>query len=279
MRCWTVIMPLPNMGSKELLLMLTNDDGASASGLLALKQELSTVGRVIIVAPDKERSAVGHGITIHHPMRIFEIGEDHFALSGTPTDCVIFGLRKLLKRSPDLVVSGINHGPNLGDDIFYSGTVAAAREAAFHHVPAIAVSQVGGAVMPDFGPAARIVRYLISEVCPLPRGSFLNVNIPEGNPVKYRFTRQGSKSIAAGPILEKRDPRGRKYFWIGPDESQWIIEEGSDYHAISQGAISVTPLQRDQTDRAALKSWGRDDRDLSLSADFPKDFQLIEQGS
>ncbi|MDA2930595.1 5'/3'-nucleotidase SurE [Acidobacteria bacterium AH-259-O06] len=222
--------------------------------MLALKGELSELGIVMVVAPDQERSAVSQGLTIHRPIRLLEVSKNHYALTGTPADCVIFALRKLLPRFPDLVVSGINHGPNLGDDIIYSGTVAGAREAALHQVPAIAVSLVTGKGESDFRAAAHFVRRLIDEVYPFPEGTFLNVNIPEGDPVAYRFTRQGSK-VLAGSIEEKKDPRGRKYYWIGPDESQWMIEADTDYEAIREGVVSVTPLQRDQTDYHALKSY------------------------
>ena len=244
------------MGMKGLSLLLTNDDGVGAKGLLALKAELSPlVGSIKVVAPDEERSGVSQGLTIHRPIRVIEVEQDHYALTGTPADCVIFALRKLLPSWPDLVVSGINHGPNLGDDVIYSGTVAAAREALLHGIPAIAVSMVSGDDSDmDFGAAARFIGGLIEELYPLPKGTFLNVNIPDGNPATYRFTRQGNKAVA-GSIEEKEDPRGRKYYWIGPDESQWIVEADTDYEAIREGIVSVTPLQRDQTDYKVLKSY------------------------
>ncbi len=242
------------MKNQDRLVLLTNDDGVRAEGLLALKGALSGWGRVIVVAPAEENSAVSQGLTIHRPLRTFKVSEDHYALTGTPADCVIFALRKLLPRSPDLVVSGINHGPNLGDDIIYSGTVAGAREAAIHQIPAVAASSLSNQGEFNFDPAAGFVRRIIDELFPFPEGTFLNINIPEGDPVAYRFTRQGSKA-AEGSIEEKRDPRGRSYYWIARDESKWMVEADTDYEAIRAGEVSVTPLQRDQTDYGSLTGY------------------------
>ena len=242
------------MHHQDRLVLLTNDDGVRAEGLLALKEALSGWGRVFVVAPAEENSAVSQALTIHRPLRTFKVAGDHYALTGTPADCVIFALRKLLPRLPDLVVSGINHGPNLGDDIIYSGTVAGAREAVLHRIPAAAASSVGSQGEFNFGPVAGFVRRIIDELFPFPEGTFLNINIPEGNPVAYRFTRQGSKA-AQGSIEEKRDPRGRSYYWIARDESEWMVEADTDYEAIRAGEVSVTPLQRDQTDYSSLASY------------------------
>ena len=153
---------------------------------------------------------------------------------------LIFALRKLMPRSPDLVISGINSGPNLGDDILYSGTVAAAREAALYGIPAVAVSLVAKGEDLDYGPAARFIRDLVKEFYPerTPRGTALNVNIPQGQPGAYRFTRQGSKR-AWSSIEEKRDPRGRRYYWIGRDESEVLVEADTDYQAINDGVVSL----------------------------------------
>ncbi|MDA2934021.1 5'/3'-nucleotidase SurE [Acidobacteria bacterium AH-259-D05] len=252
------------MQNQDWLILLTNDDGVEAEGLLALKSELSKLGTVVVVAPDRERSAVGHGLTIHHPIRTVEVSQNHYALSGTPADCVIFALQKLLPREPDLVVSGINHGPNLGNDVIYSGTVAGAREAAIHHLPALSVSAVLGKKRRfDFIQAAELVRWLIDKLFPLPRGTFLNVNIPPGNPVICRFTRQGSQ-IPAGTIEEKQDPRGRRYYWIGRDESKWMIEADTDFEAVGEGVVSVTPLQRDHTDYHSLSYFNGQRRQFSI---------------
>jgi 5'-nucleotidase len=237
-------------------ILLTNDDGTDAPGLLAVKKELENLGDVVVVAPYEERSGVSHGVTIHYPIRVIEVGRDHYALTGTPADCVIFAVRKLLPELPDLVVSGINRGANLGDDILYSGTVAGAREAALQRVPALAVSLVTHKEDPDFGPAAAFTCRLIRTVFPdmIPPGGFLNINIPTGQPTEYRFTRQGSK-MTASSIEEKSDPRGRKYFWIGRDESEWLIEADTDYQAIRDEVVSITPLHRDQTDYRSLRGY------------------------
>ena len=248
------------MKNQDRLVLLTNDDGVRAEGLLALKRALSGWGRVIVLAPAEENSAVSQGLTIHRPLRTFKVSEDHYALTGTPADCVIFALRKLLPRLPDLVVSGINHGPNLGDDILYSGTVAGAREASSHQIPAVAASSLSSQGEFNFGPAAGFVRRIIDELFPFPEGTFLNVNVPEGDPVTYRFTRQGSKT-AQGSIEEKRDPRGRSYYWIARDESEWMVEADTDYEAIHAGEVSVTPLQRDQTDYNSLAHYKKHRRE------------------
>lgn len=250
---------------EQLLILLTNDDGAESVGLRALKQELDSLGKLVVVAPAEERSAVSHALTIHQPIRVREIEEDHYSLTGTPVDCVLFAVRKLLPRLPDLVLSGINNGPNLGDDILYSGTVAAAREAALYRVPALAVSLVTRNENPNFSPAAAFIKKIVQELYPgrIPQGSFLNVNIPEGDPRDYRFTRQGSKLVASS-IQEKSDPRGRTYYWIGPDESEWVVEADTDYQAIKDRVVSITPLQRDQTDYRTLRWYNKEEEQIHL---------------
>lgn len=255
------------MSKEDLLVLLTNDDGGRAPGLQSLKREMETTARVVTVAPDEERSAASHSLTIHDPIRLIEVSEDDYTLTGTPADCVIFALRKLMLRSPDLVISGINSGPNLGDDVLYSGTVAAAREAALYGIPAVAVSLVGKGEDLDYGPAARFIRDLVKEFYPdrTPRGTALNVNIPPGKPGAYRFTRQGSKR-AWSSIEEKMDPRGRRYYWIGRDESEVLVESDTDYQAISDGVVSITPLQHDQTDYRTLKLLGNNTTDALLRA-------------
>ena len=258
------------MSEKDLLVLLTNDDGGRAPGLQSLKQEMETTARVVTVAPDEERSAASHALTIHDPIRVMEVSENDYMLTGTPVDCVIFALRKLMPQSPDLVISGINSGPNLGDDILYSGTVAAAREAALYGIPAVAVSLVAKGEDLDYGPAACFIRDLVKEFYPdrTPRGTALNVNIPPGKPGAYRFTRQGSKRTWSS-IEEKRDPRGRRYFWIGRDESEVRLEADTDYQAINDGVVSITPLQHDQTDYRTLQLLGENTTDALLHAGRP----------
>ena len=258
------------MSEKELLVLLTNDDGGRAPGLQSLKREMETTASVVMVAPDEERSAASHALTIHDPIRVMEVSENNYLLTGTPADCVIFALRKLMPRFPDLVISGINSGPNLGDDILYSGTVAAAREAALYGIPAVAVSLVAKGEDLDYGLAARFIRDLVKEFYPerTPRGTALNVNIPQGQPGAYRFTRQGSKR-AWSSIEEKRDPRGRRYYWIGRDESEVLVEADTDYQAINDGVVSITPLQHDQTDYRALKILSENTADELLHVASP----------
>ena len=235
----------------EPLILLTNDDGVNALGLEMARRALEDLGRVVVVAPVEERSGASHSLFLTQPVRIEHLESDRYATTGTPVDCVILGFRKILERFPDLVVSGINHGANLGEDVFYSGTVAAAREAALHEIPSFAVSTLGKQKS-DFehasGVLGRLVESLWSRV---EGGTFLNINIPEGRPDEYRFTRQGSKRVTSG-IAEKTDLRGRTYYWIGPDQSQWMISPDSDYEAILGGRVSITPMQLVQTDYQKL---------------------------
>lgn len=243
----------------QLLILITNDDGVDAPGLKALRSVLVPLGRVVVAAPAEERSASSQALTIHHPIRVKMTGEDSFAITGTPADCVILALRKLLPRPPDVVVSGINHGPNLGEDVLYSGTVGAAREAALSGCPALAISLVSRREE-DYAPAARFTARLIRELFPgkMPPGTCLNVNVPGGAALDYRFTRQGSKE-APSAIEEKEDPRGRSYYWIGQDAGVWKEGTDTDYQAVREGFVSVTPLQRDQTDYKALGLLSREE--------------------
>ena len=235
----------------EPLILLTNDDGVNALGLEMARRALEDLGRVVVVAPVEERSGASHSLSLTQPVRIEHLESDRYATTGTPVDCVILGFRKILERFPDLVVSGINHGANLGEDVFYSGTVAAAREAALHEIPSFAVSTLGKQKS-DFehagGVLGRLVESLWSRV---EQGTFLNINIPEGRPDEYRFTRQGSRRVTSG-IAEKTDLRDRTYYWIGPDQSQWMITPDSDYEAILGGRVSITPMQLVQTDYQKL---------------------------
>lgn len=246
-----------SMERQKRLILLTNDDGVQARGLLDLKEELKQLGSVVVVAPYEERSAASHSLTIHQPIRIIKKGPDHYALTGTPVDCVIFAIQKLLTRVPDLMVSGINQGGNLGDDILYSGTVAAAREAALYRIPAVASSLVMEDGSADFKLAARLMGQIIGRFYPkqMPPGTILNINIPCGEPSGYCFTRQGSKR-GRTLIEEKRDPRGNKYFWIGRNERKKELDPGTDFQAIREKLVSITPLHLDQTDYKALKNYG-----------------------
>src|SRR5438045_8085959 len=242
-------------------ILLTNDDGIHSHGLLTLERALHEVGDVFVVAPAMEMSGASHSLTLSRPLRIREIDNRHWTVDGTPTDCVTLALHKILpeEERPHLCVSGINHGGNLGDDATYSGTVAGALEATILGVPGIAVSLVAREHF-DFAEAARFavlaVRKILSEG--LPEGTLLNVNVPLGEIKGVKVTRQGIKN-ARPVITEHIDPRGKPYFWIGEQYFRSNAEDGTDYRAIEDGYISVTPLKSDMTDHGALTaidSWG-----------------------
>jgi 5'-nucleotidase len=254
-------------------ILITNDDGVHAEGLLALKRALERLGEVTVVAPDRPRSACGHSITLHKPLRLSEArladGSPAWVASGTPTDCVALAFQDVMRDAPpDLVYSGINQGPNLGWDLTYSGTVAAAMEAAIIGAPSIAVSlawrfkmvvEEEEAVPPslDYTHAAAYARRLGENLLanPLPQNAFLNVNCPAIPPKGVRLTRQGIRRYPGG--LEKRlDPWGRAYYWIGGDEPVDEHEEGTDVTAVAQGYVSVTPVQLDLTDHGLLQRLG-----------------------
>ncbi len=257
-----------------MLILLTNDDGIHSAGLQALADEMQSLGRVVVVAPDRERSAVGHALTLHAPLRAEEIQTDRWAVSGTPTDAVSLGIHGLLKEKPALVVSGINKGANMGDDLTYSGTVAAAMEATLMGVPAIAISLASKEFSYDnFRSAASVARQMAETVLEhgLPADTFINVNVPDSAPLGIRLTRQG-KRVYGDAVVQNRDPRGRTYYWIGAGELSFQDLEGTDFHAVQNGYVSVTPLHLDLTNYAAmerLRQW-RLEETLS-TADKPGD--------
>ncbi len=241
-------------------IMVTNDDGIHAAGILALAEALRVLGTVTVVAPDRERSAAGHSLTLHSPLRVYELREGFYAVDGTPTDCVNMGIHSLLSVRPDLVVSGINHGPNLGDDITYSGTVAAAMEANLMGIPAIAVSLGTFDRQGHFDAAAQVAVRVARQVLAngLPADTFLNVNIPDcaaEDMLPPLITRQGTRSFI-GNIIDKTDPRGRKYYWIGSDEPGFNDEPGTDFHAINRRHVSITPLHLDLTNYESIRILG-----------------------
>ena len=239
--------------SKNIL--ITNDDGIYAEGLWAVYQQLAEQYRVTVVAPDRERSAIGHAITLNEPIRVTKTtingGYSGFAVSGTPADCVKLGFFELLENSPDLVISGINPSPNVGVNLNYSGTVAAAKEAALFGVPAIAVS-TEFVESDQFDDAAGFVAVLAEAVLQkgLPRGTFLNVNLP-GISVRdsagVRISRQSSM-IYADTFEKRKDPRNRIYYWQGTETSQ--VEENMDIDgaALNRNYITITPVKCDMTD-------------------------------
>lgn len=245
--------------NSDLLILVSNDDGIGAAGLQALAEALAGLGRVVVVAPDRERSAVGHALTLHRPLRIDEIRPDWYAVDGTPTDCVHLGVHGILDRLPDLLVAGINHGPNLGDDLTYSGTVGVALEGALFGVPSLAVSLVAREGF-HFGPAAAVARELATQVAErgLPEGALLNVNVPNVERLEnlqgIHITRQGRRRFGSG-VQRKTDPRGRSYYWIGGEELGYVVEDaGTDVEAVAHNRVSVTPVCTDLTDHGFLET-------------------------
>ena len=238
-------------------ILVTNDDGIHSEGLDALAGALLKLGDVCVVAPDRERSATGHSLTLHHPLRVEEAGKNRYAVDGTPTDCVNLAVNGLLEVRPDVVVSGINKGANMGDDITYSGTVSAAMEGTLLGIPSIAVSLAAKrdfrfAAAADF--ALRAVQRVMAEG--LPKDTLLNVNVPnlDAKDINgWRITRQG-KRVYGDAVVEKTDPRGRRYFWIGGDDLGFEHIDDSDFHALSENYISVTPLHLDLTNYASMEA-------------------------
>lgn len=236
-------------------ILVTNDDGIHAPGLAALADAMRPLGDVLVVAPHQESSAIGHALTLRRPLRLDQHGPDRYAVDGTPTDCVNIAVAVLLEgRLPDLVVSGINTGWNLGDDVTYSGTVSGALEAALLGAPAIAVSLMRTRDWTfDFGPSAAIAHDVAARVLAqgLPDRTFLNVNVPKGRPKGVRVTVQGQRNHVT-TIARRDDPRGLQYFWIEEGENDWLPHDHSDYQTCRDGYASITPLQPDMTAHAAL---------------------------
>ncbi len=238
-------------------ILVTNDDGIEAPGLKALVQSLGSLGEVTVVAPDKEMSASSQSLSLHTPLRVRALDERHFAVAGTPADTVILAIHHLLPSKPDLVVSGINLGGNLGENVIYSGTVAAAMEAVLHGVPSFAVSLVARKD-PDFRTAAAFAAEVAVKVLDegLPARVTLNVNVPRGEVRGVQFTRQSQK-VSQNVIHEQKDPRGRPYYWLDETLELSNVEPDSDYAAIMAQKISITPLQVDRTDYPSLNHLSR----------------------
>jgi len=243
-------------------ILITNDDGIHAPALRVLQEALRPFGPVVVVAPDRDQSATSHALTLQRPLRVNRIADDIYSVDGTPTDCVVIAANGLLPERPELVVSGINHGPNMGEDVTYSGTVAAAMEGTMQGVPALAVSLVTRAPA-DFVEPSRFVAQLVRKVQEhgMGRGTLLNVNLPHrpwSDVRGVRITRLGTR-IYRDSLVEKIDPRGKTYYWIGGLEPVWVREEGTDFHAVEEGYISVTPLSLDLTHYKTLvemEAWG-----------------------
>ena len=243
-------------------ILVTNDDGIASPALAQLRRVLQPFGKVTVIAPDRNQSAMSQALTLHRPLRLHEVGEDTYSLDGTPTDCVLFAFHGQLTTRPDLVVSGINHGPNMGEDVFYSGTVAAAIEGVLQGVPGIAASLVTRKPT-DFVEAADVVGNLVRQTLErgLDKRMLLNINIPFRPMTEWRgvrVTRLGSR-VYDDTLVRKVDPRGRDYFWIGGEDPVWKPEDGTDFHAVDAGWVSVTPMKLDLTDAtrcADMQDWG-----------------------
>jgi len=234
-------------------ILITNDDGYRSDGIQAVAQALKELGEVTIVAPVEEASAIGHALTLRHPLRLETISDRTYAVDGTPTDCVNVAVTHVFHGLPDLVVSGINKGWNLGDDVTYSGTVAGALEGALLGIPSVAVSlrQTRGAY--DFSHAARAAAAIAGAILrhPLPARTFLNLNVPKGQPKGYRVTVQAKRNHVTS-VAERHDPKGRAYYWIEEGQNEWEPHDRSDYQAVRDGFVSVTPLHPDLTAHHAL---------------------------
>ena len=236
-------------------ILVSNDDGYLARGINALAAALSEIAKVIVVAPDRNHSGASNSLTLHSPLRVHKVEEDRYFVNGTPSDCVHLALSGFLDEDPDLVVSGINHGANLGDDVIYSGTVAAAMEGRFLGLPAIAVSLVGRRAS-NFDTAARVATDLVSMLAdrPLPGDIILNVNVPD---VPYtelagvESTRLGFRHRSE-PLVKSADPHGRAIYWIGPAGEGQDAGPGTDFEAIERNAVAVTPLKVDLTRHEVL---------------------------
>jgi 5'-nucleotidase len=252
-----------------LRLLLSNDDGILAHGLKCLIKAAEPLGEVTVVAPDREQSATSHSLTLHHPVRPISRGDRRFQVDGTPTDCVMLAVEALMPERPDFVLSGINHGQNMGEDVLYSGTVAAAMEGLSLGIPSIAISFAGGDLRADVSmldqqiePLTSLLNHLTS-LPSFPENTLLNINLPPlpGPEIRgIRLTRLG-KRVYSDSIKRMEDPWGRPIFWIGGGSIAWTGDADSDFRAVQEGYISVTPLHLDLTHHALLQgpeSWWRE---------------------
>ena len=234
-------------------ILLTNDDGVHSEGILALAEALAPLGEVTVVAPIQEASAIGHALTLRRPLRLEHVRNDVYAVDGTPTDCVNVAIAHVLNGKPDLIVSGINKGLNLGDDVTYSGTVSGALEGALLGIPSLAFSTQNKGNHFDFAPAARSAFTLAEAVLgrEMPKFTLLNINVPFGPNKGFRATVQAKRNHVT--VVSKRiDPRDRAYYWIEEGENTWEPHDRSDYQAVRDGYISITPLHPDMTAHSAL---------------------------
>ena len=250
-------------------ILCTNDDGILAYGLECLVRAAREIGDVTVVAPDREQSATSHSLTLHHPLRPVERGPQRFQVDGTPTDCVMLAVEALMPERPDFVLSGINHGQNMGEDVLYSGTVAAAMEGLALGIPSIAISFAGGDLRADVSKLDEQVVVLVpllrrlTSLTPFPADTLLNINLPPVSPAEQRgvrLTRLGRR-VYSNSIQPMRDPWGREIYWIGGGEISWQGSDDSDFQAIRDSCVSVTPLHLDLTHRDMLDTrerWWQD---------------------
>ena len=249
-------------------ILVSNDDGYLAEGLNALANALSEHAKVSVVAPDRNRSAASNSLTLEMPLRAYVADNGFIKVDGTPTDCVHLAITGFLDHEPDMVFAGINHGSNLGDDVLYSGTVAAATEGRFLGLPAIAISLVGGNPI-HFETAAQVAVTLLKQLVkkPLPKDTILNVNVPDvaiKDLKGFQATRLGQRHKSE-PVIKSNDPRGRVIYWVGPPGTEQDSGPGTDFHAINEGYVSVTPLQIDLTryeSLEALATWLPEENNL-----------------
>ncbi|TKB26182.1 5'/3'-nucleotidase SurE [Desulfopila sp. IMCC35006] len=247
-------------------ILITNDDGVHSPGIAALQQAMEGLGQTIVIAPDRDNSAVSHSLTMNRPLKIQKLADNFYTVNGTPTDCVALGLKKILRQPPDLLVSGINAGTNLGDDISYSGTVSAAIEGTMYGVPSMALS-VGGKPPYDYRAAMQIAVCMAEKILrnSLPENTLLNINIPSGEVYrKIRVTRQGRR-LWENSIHETLDPRGSKYYWIGGGTALADPGEDTDVYTFAAGNVSITPIQLDLTNHTGIT--------------YLKEHWLLESGS
>jgi 5'-nucleotidase len=247
---------------RGLLILCTNDDGYLAPGIGVLAEAARPLGEVRVVAPDREQSATSHSLTMHVPLRSREVSPGTHYVTGTPTDCVMLAVQALLPRKPDFVFSGVNHGMNMGEDVLYSGTVSAAMEATIFGIPAVAVSYAGRhgeeSHLRSYGPfLERLLAQIVSREG-FPRETLLNVNLPAIPPEEVKgiqVTRLGRR-VFTDSLTKGTDPSGRPYFWIGGGNIEWELHEGTDFRAVKDGYVSVTPLHLDLTNHALIQDVG-----------------------
>jgi len=242
---------------ERLKILVTNDDGIYSEGIIVLAKALREVGDVLVVAPDREKSAIAHSLTLHRPLRVEKIKRNFYAVDGTPADCVYLGVNVISSKRPRLIVSGINKGGNLGDDVTYSGTVSAAFEGTLLGIPSFAISLVSRSDF-KFHTAARfavrVAQHIIRKG--LPKDTFLNINVPnlEEKEIKsYKITKQGRWTHDGNGVIEKVDPRGKKYYWIGSDQLVFEKRGDTDFEAVSNSYISITPLHLDLTSYPSIQ--------------------------